>query len=240
MGVLLGIVPGKWPTSKDKIRALIMRIQQTDMKFRLRHGESLLSAMTDLFFVLSNPESGSTKKMLQDGKLPVNRVVAYAEPDEKCSSGLVISGEPDTLVATFNSPLGPEVLVATDRLSEGLDLHRYCRYLVHYELPYSPIRVFQRNGRIRRLHSWAAEIDKPIQYQYPVLRGTRDERLSDIVSRRVGFVTHLLGGVGVKVRNLEEIGGSAVETYRIDALQTLEKELVKVARGPSTKLSVIN
>ena len=34
------------------------------------------------------------------------------------------TGEFDIVRAAFNSPFGSDVLVATDRLSEGVDLHR--------------------------------------------------------------------------------------------------------------------
>ena len=46
--------------------------------------------------------------------------------------------QPDTVISIFNSPFGPDVLVVTDKLSEGIDLHRYCRHLIHYELDPSP------------------------------------------------------------------------------------------------------
>lgn len=42
------------------------------------------------------------------------------------------------------------VCVATDCISEGLDLQRGCAELVHYELPWNPNRLEQRNGRINR------------------------------------------------------------------------------------------
>lgn len=38
------------------------------------------------------------------------------------------TGKPDIVLALFNSPFGPDVLVTTDRLSEGVDLHRCCRH----------------------------------------------------------------------------------------------------------------
>lgn len=44
----------------------------------------------------------------------------------------------------------PAVLVATDCISEGLNLQRACAELVHYELPWNPNRLEQRNGRIDR------------------------------------------------------------------------------------------
>ncbi|WP_210546735.1 helicase-related protein [Rhodoferax sp. PAMC 29310] len=55
------------------------------------------------------------------------------------------------MIRVFGSPFGPDVLVVIDKLSEGIDLHNYCRHLIHYELDTSPIRTVQRNGRIRRV-----------------------------------------------------------------------------------------
>ncbi len=42
------------------------------------------------------------------------------------------------------------VLLATDAASEGLNLQRACHRLVHFELPWNPNRLEQRNGRIDR------------------------------------------------------------------------------------------
>lgn len=42
------------------------------------------------------------------------------------------------------------ILLATDAASEGLDLQNHCARLVHYEIPWNPNRMEQRNGRIDR------------------------------------------------------------------------------------------
>ena len=42
------------------------------------------------------------------------------------------------------------VLLASDMASEGINLHRQCHHLVHFDLPWSLIRIQQRNGRIDR------------------------------------------------------------------------------------------
>ncbi|ROR02914.1 helicase-related protein [Desulfosoma caldarium] len=42
------------------------------------------------------------------------------------------------------------VLLATDAASEGLNLQRRCRRVIHFELPWNPNRLEQRNGRVDR------------------------------------------------------------------------------------------
>lgn len=42
------------------------------------------------------------------------------------------------------------ILIATDCLSEGINLQHACNHLIHYELPWNPNRLEQRNGRIDR------------------------------------------------------------------------------------------
>ena len=42
------------------------------------------------------------------------------------------------------------ILLATDAASEGLNLQRGCRRVVHFELPWNPNRMEQRNGRVDR------------------------------------------------------------------------------------------
>ena len=116
----------------------------------------------------------------------------------------ILESEADDLdadLALFNTPFGPDVLVATDKLSEGIDLQGCCRSLVHYELDPSPVRVRQREGRIRRIGSWAGRIGKCVEYAYPTYDRTRDKNLVDIVKGRLNKFDLLLGGAPEVVDN---------------------------------------
>ena len=50
------------------------------------------------------------------------------------------------------------ILLATDAASEGIDLQNWCHLLVHYEIPWNPSRLEQRNGRIDRHGQRAPEV----------------------------------------------------------------------------------
>jgi hypothetical protein len=43
------------------------------------------------------------------------------------------------------------LLLATDAASEGLNLHHRCRLVVNFELPWTPLRLEQRAGRVDRI-----------------------------------------------------------------------------------------
>ncbi len=42
------------------------------------------------------------------------------------------------------------LLLATDAASEGINLQEQCRWIIHYDIPWSPSKLQQRNGRVSR------------------------------------------------------------------------------------------
>lgn len=73
--------------------------------------------------------------------------------------GAMMPAERRQAVARFTAGTA-RVLLATDAAAEGLNLHYRCRWVVHHEAPWSPVRIEQRNGRVdrlgqsRRVHVW--------------------------------------------------------------------------------------
>ena len=63
------------------------------------------------------------------------------------------------------------ILLATDAASEGIDLQLHCHRLIHYEIPWNPNRMEQRNGRIDR----HGQRENPLIYHFsPAGFGRRD------------------------------------------------------------------
>jgi len=151
-------------------------------------------------------------------------IVAVTEPPvgiSRAELAIFHSGSPDTVLSLFNSPFGPDVLVVTDAFSEGFDLHRYCRHIIHYELDPSPMRTIQRNGRLRRVDCWAARTGKRLVIGYPVFKGTRDERLVEIMQDRLTQFDLLLGASEVTSRRRQQTWS------RVDARVRFSITLVK-------------
>ena len=96
----------------------------------------------------------------------------------------------ENVKAAFNSPTSPvRVLVATDAASEGLNLHRTARYLLHYDCPWNPSRLEQRNGRLDRygqardvtVHHFVSDTDDDVRFLAHVIRKA-DEIREDLGS----------------------------------------------------------
>ncbi len=85
--------------------------------------------------------AGHHVAVLHGGMTPAERSVVQDAFNE-------VRLKPD---ATDIKPDTTEVLLATDAASEGLNLQRRCRAVVHYELPWSPARLEQRTGRVDRI-----------------------------------------------------------------------------------------
>lgn len=72
-----------------------------------------------------------------------------------------------TLIRQFRLPGYPLVLVTTDLLQEGEDLHPFCSDVYHYGISWTPSAMEQRVGRIDRVRSHTdrrlAGLDRPLE-----------------------------------------------------------------------------
>ncbi|MBE7500353.1 MAG: DEAD/DEAH box helicase [Verrucomicrobiales bacterium] len=58
------------------------------------------------------------------------------------------------------------ILLATDAASEGLNLQNHCWQLIHYEIPWNPNRMEQRNGRVDRFGQHGNEQNEVHVYHF--------------------------------------------------------------------------
>lgn len=88
-------------------------------------------------------------------------------------SGNMGDHERADIKAAFNDPAAKvRLLIATDAASEGLNLQETARYLLHWDIPWNPARLEQRNGRLDRhgqardvvIHHFATEDDHDLAF----------------------------------------------------------------------------
>jgi SNF2 family DNA or RNA helicase len=53
-----------------------------------------------------------------------------------------------------DSTAAVRLLLATDAASEGINMQQECRWIIHYDIPWSPSKIQQRNGRVSRYGQW--------------------------------------------------------------------------------------
>ncbi len=103
-------------------------------------------------------EYADTKDWL---KRRVRELIAGSDQAEACIAtfhGGIGEERREAIKSSFNS--SPEtdplrILIATDAAREGVNLQNHCKRLVHFDVPWNPGRMEQRNGRIDRSNAWA-------------------------------------------------------------------------------------
>ena len=132
-----------------------------------------------------------------------------------------------TLLDEFRQGETLRILLCTDAASEGFDLQS-CSVLINYDMPWNPMRVEQRIGRIDRIGQRASTIqirnyyyqDSVDQLVYQALR----ERLDLFVSS-VGPLQAVLGDVDEVISTIMAEGNSGDRRRRVaTAVERLQKE----------------
>jgi superfamily II DNA/RNA helicase len=117
----------------------------------------------------------------------------------------------DAIFNGFNTPLLPDILVCTQVGQEGIDLHRHCRQVIHYDLGWNPAAIEQRTGRADRIGSKADRERKltleeqevghlpedrlpGLDIALPYLAATYDERMFEALRTRAQIFEILTGG----------------------------------------------
>lgn len=109
-----------------------------------------------------------------------------------------------TVVQQFRMPGYPFILVTTDVLQEGEDLHTFCSSIVHYGIGWTPSAMEQRTGRIDRIGSLTHRRldnrteqpgeDEKLQVYYPYLAETVEvlqvERVFERMNKFIRLIHH--------------------------------------------------
>lgn len=117
-------------------------------------------------------------------------------PNVRLANGDVRIETRNMLVAAFNMPFFPEVLISSSVLSEGVDLHWECRTVIHHDLDWNPSTLEQRTGRLDRIGSLSEKVKQPIDIYEPYTSGLQDEKTYKVVKDRARWFSIVMGDDG--------------------------------------------
>ena len=138
------------------------------------------------------------------------------------------------------------ILIATDAAREGLNLQRHCHDLFHFDLPWNPGRLDQRNGRIDRKLQPADEVfcryflftqrpeDRVLETLVKKVETIREE-LGSVAKVVEGHVAHEIGKEGMRRDALDDLALRIENQSAGQGRQTVEDELEE-ARARQDKL----
>ena len=150
-----------------------------------------------------------------DGRWNHRRVVVFTEYDDTLRWMLrllpdLIGGDCDDRIERYTGGLSEKnrevlkkafntdpaahplrVLLATDAAREGINLQAHCADLFHFDLPWNPSRIEQRNGRIDRTLQPA----KVVRCHYFDLPDRPEDRVLTYIVRKIATIAEELGSL---------------------------------------------
>ena len=146
---------------------------------------------------------------LKDEKLPV---FPY-------TSGLSSKANKEIIRTNFDAGLAAEhqkddykVLIATDAISEGYNLHR-AGTIYNYDIPYNPTRVIQRVGRINRMNKQV--FDELYIYNYfPTEIGEDETHTKQISTMKMAMIQAIMGEDTQYLTSDEQLNNYFAKRYK--------------------------
>ena len=129
-------------------------------------------------------------------------------------------GQRDIEVAQFRLPTGPSLLLATECGGEGRNFE-FCDRLVLFDLPWSPMAVEQRIGRLDRIGR-----KRPVEIVYVRPPSGLARAVADLYAR-IGLFREPLGGIARELARLER----AIEEAALSPGDTIDESMFDVAIG---------
>lgn len=143
----------------------------------------------------------------------------------KYTSGDASSSNKEKIRSNFDAGLKKElqqddydILIATDAISEGYNLHR-AGEIFNYDIPYNPTRVIQRIGRINRINKKVFEHLYIFNF-FPTEVGEAETRTKEISTLKMAMIHAIMGEDTKALTKDEEVQSFFAERYRKELSKT--------------------
>ena len=195
--------------SLAEIREIIDDIELTTKERRLRDVIETINERMGMaravVFTQFRPTQDAIAESVRDLDLPVHVV-----------NGDLSSKAKERKVADFEADGG--VMVATDSISEGRNM-QFCNVLVNYDLPWNPMKVEQRIGRVDRIGQ-----DREVHVFNMALEETIEEHVLDKLFGKIDLFNQSIGGLRDILSRMEQ-SGSDFEREVFDRLRDADSKV---------------
>ena len=159
----------------------------------------------------------------------LNEAIAFSDrASERIAAftGMTSRHRREEIKHAFNTEPGDHplrILIATDAAREGLNLQRHCHDLFHFDLPWNPSRLDQRNGRIDRKLQPADEVF----CRYFVFTQRPEDRVLQVLVNKVERIREELGSIAkvLEGRIDQAIGTEGMRRDGLDGLSVFIRDL---------------
>ena len=233
-GDIVGL-PGPAGEASDELRLLDQAMEALE---RVKHDSKarvLIERLSDLFAnhsedkVIVFTEFRETQRHLE-------AELANRGWDVHLFHGQMKPAEKDRAVERFRNDAGPQILISTQAGGEGRNF-QFCHLLVNYDLPWNPMKIEQRIGRVDRIGQ-----QHVVSIFNLWVKDTIEARILDVLEKRIKIFEETVGGLdpilGGTENDIREIMRTS-DAKRKAALKELERRLegqVRQAREAEVKL----
>jgi len=140
-----------------------------------------------------------------------DRVAKYTASESTEAYKKVIKFNFDASMSADKQKDNFDILIATDALSEGFNLHR-AGIVINYDIPYNPTRVIQRVGRINRINKKVFDCLN-IYNCFPTSIGEEETRIRSISTLKMKLINAVVGSDTKTLTNEEDIKSFYKDEY---------------------------
>lgn len=150
------------------------------------------------------------------------RVFKYTSSDSSFTNKEIIRKNFDAGIKDKLMSNDYDILIATDSISEGYNLHR-AGIIYNYDIPYNPTRIIQRVGRINRINKKV--FDELFIYNFfPSAEGQKHTFVTQITALKLAMIQSLIGEDTKVLTKDEELRSFYVERFREEMQEQEAKE----------------
>ncbi|MNJ42527.1 RNA polymerase-associated protein RapA [compost metagenome] len=102
-----------------------------------------------------------------------------------------------------------QVMIATEAGGEGINL-QFCHQMINFDLPWNPMRVEQRIGRVHRLGQ-----KKDVKIYNLSTQGTIEEHILNLLHEKINMFEMVIGGLDVILERFEKEHSLEKSIYKI-------------------------